>query len=173
MASGNQREIFLAGGCFWGVSEYFSRIEGVLEAECGYANGKLDNPSYEDVCTDKTGHAETVRVIYDPEQVTLGLLLAQFFKIIDPTVENRQGNDIGTQYRTGVYYTDEADLPAIDRAFAEAAAAHEAPIVTELAPLSSFWSAEDYHQDYLKKNPGGYCHIDFSSLADVRTKARS
>ena len=166
------REIYLAGGCFWGVAEYFSRIAGVLETECGYANGSLADPSYEDVCTDETGHAETVRVAYDPDEVTLATLLAQYFKVIDPTVANRQGNDIGTQYRTGVYYADEADLPVVEQAFADARAANASPVVTELAPLASFWPAEDYHQDDLKKNPGGYCHVDFSSLADVRTKER-
>lgn len=161
------REIYLAGGCFWGVEEYFSLISGVVDAVSGYANGHVDNPSYEDVCRGDTGHAETVRVTYDPRVVSLQTLVAQLFEIIDPTSANRQGNDVGNQYRTGVYYTDEADLPAIEAVFAEERLRHDRPVVTELEPLACFFPAEEHHQDHLRKNPGGYCHVSFDGPAEA------
>lgn len=160
---GQTKDIYLAGGCFWGIDEYFSRIPGVVGTESGYANGSTANPSYEEVCHG-SGHAETVRVTYDPARVGLATIVRQLFEVIDPTSRNRQGNDRGVQYRTGVYYTDEADLPVLRQVFADEQAAYDKPIVTELMPLESFYPAEEYHQDYLKKNPGGYCHVDFSSL---------
>lgn len=160
---GQTKDIYLAGGCFWGIDEYFSRIPGVVATESGYANGSTANPSYEEVCHG-SGHAETVRVRYDPERVALEVIVRQLFEVIDPTSRNRQGNDRGVQYRTGVYYTDEADLPVLRQVFADEQAAYDKPIVTELMPLENFYIAEEYHQDYLKKNPGGYCHVDFSSL---------
>lgn len=160
------KEIWLAGGCFWGVEAYFARVYGVADAASGYANGNKDHPTYEEVCYG-SGHAETVRVRYDPARVSLEKLLTLFFRIIDPTSLNRQGNDHGRQYRTGIYFQDPAD-----RAIAAAVIASEqkklsAPIVTELLPLQRFDLAEDYHQDYLEKNPGGYCHTDFSSLTNT------
>ena len=160
---GQTKDIYLAGGCFWGIDEYFSRISGVVGTESGYANGSTANPSYEEVCHG-SGHAETVRVTYDPARVGLATIVRQLFEVIDPTSRNRQGNDRGVQYRTGVYYTDEADLPVLRQVFADEQAAYDKPIVTELMPLENFYIAEEYHQDYLKKNPGGYCHVDFSSL---------
>jgi len=161
------REIYFAGGCFWGVEEYFSRIPGVTDATSGYANGTTENPTYEQVCSDTTGFAETVRVRYDPEVVSLRTLVEQYFKIIDPTSVNRQGNDVGTQYRTGVYFVNIDDQLVLESAFAGARARHGGTIATELKPLANFYPAEEYHQDYLRKNPGGYCHVDFSSLKDV------
>jgi len=161
------REIYFAGGCFWGVEEYFSRIPGVADATSGYANGTTENPTYEQVCSDTTGFAETVRVRYDPEVVSLRTLVEQYFKIIDPTSVNRQGNDVGTQYRTGVYFVNIDDQLVLESAFAGARARHGGTIATELKPLANFYPAEEYHQDYLRKNPGGYCHVDFSSLKDV------
>lgn len=160
---GQTKDIYLAGGCFWGIDEYFSRIPGVVGTESGYANGSTANPSYEEVCHG-SGHAETVRVTYDPARVGLATIVRQLFEVIDPTLRNRQGNDRGVQYRTGVYYTDEADLPVLRQVFADEQVKYHQPIVTELMPLESFYPAEEYHQDYLKKNPGGYCHVDFSSL---------
>ena len=160
---GQTKDIYLAGGCFWGIDEYFSRIPGVVGTESGYANGSTANPSYEEVCHG-SGHAETVRVTYDPARVGLATIVRQLFEVSDPTSRNRQGNDRGVQYRTGVYYTDEADLPVLRQVFADEQAAYDKPIVTELMPLENFYIAEEYHQDYLKKNPGGYCHVDFSSL---------
>lgn len=156
------KEIYLAGGCFWGVEEYFSRIEGVVDTDVGYANGRRENPSYEQVCTGTTGHAETTYVKYDEKAVSLEFLLEKFFKIIDPTLLNRQGGDIGNQYRTGIYYVDEEDIPVIQKKMEEVRDQYREPIVTEMEPLSSYYSAEEYHQDYLKKNPGGYCHVDMS-----------
>lgn len=158
------RAIYLAGGCFWGVEAYFSHVYGVKETKTGYANGKTENPGYYDI--NKTGHAEAVRVEYDPARVTLESLLARFFTIIDSTLLNRQGGDMGTQYRTGVYYEDESDLPAIKAAVAAEQAKRTKPVVTEVQRLSGFYDAENYHQDYLEKNPGSYCHVDFSSLYD-------
>jgi peptide methionine sulfoxide reductase msrA/msrB len=159
------KEIWLAGGCFWGVEEYFSRIEGVVDTSVGYANGETENPSYYDI--PYTGHAETVHVIYDAEKTSLEVILEHFFRIIDPTILNRQGPDVGTQYRTGIYYSDEKDKETIDQVIAEEQQKYNEPIVTEVKKLEHYYPAEEYHQDYLKKNPGGYCHIDFSSLKAV------
>ncbi len=158
----NLSTIYLAGGCFWGVEEYMSRIAGVYDAFSGYANGDTENPSYEDVIYEDTGHAETVRVVYDPMQVSLEELLDKFFKVVDPTTVDRQGPDIGSQYRSGVYYTDEADKAVIDEFIAELAKSYNKDIVVEVLPLDNFYDAEEYHQDYLKKNVNGYCHIDLS-----------
>lgn len=158
-------EIYLAGGCFWGLEEYMSRINGVVDATVGYANGTTENPTYEEVCYSDTGHAETVHVKYDASVISLGEILEYFFRVVDPTSVNKQGNDKGTQYRSGIYYTDEADLPVIEQSIKKQAASHSDPIVTEVLPLSGYHLAEEYHQDYLKKNPNGYCHIDIS-LAD-------
>lgn len=164
-----QAVIYFAGGCFWGVEEYFSRIPGVLDARSGYANGHTENPTYHQVCTGLTGHAETVEVRYDPSQVSLETLTEQFFEIIDPTSLNRQGNDRGTQYRTGIYYTHPEEQARFERILTEKQTHYARPIVVELMPLKNFYLAEDYHQDYLKKNPNGYCHIDFSSLKKLPT----
>lgn len=157
------KQIYLAGGCFWGVEEYFSRIEGVVDTEVGYANGKKMNPTYEQVCTGLTGHAETTYVKYDEKVISLEELLNRFFRIINPTILNRQGNDIGNQYRTGIYYTDFNDLEVINKVVAQEQKKYDKPIVTEVKELAFFYYAEDYHQDYLKKNPGGYCHVDMNA----------
>ncbi|MBQ5992776.1 MAG: peptide-methionine (S)-S-oxide reductase MsrA [Bacteroidales bacterium] len=153
------KEIYLAGGCFWGTEHYFKQIDGVLETETGFANGNTDNPTYEEVYTDTTGYAETVRVAYDETKVSLEFLIDMFFHAIDPTLLNRQGHDEGTRYRTGVYYTDETELPVIKRIFDEKQKLYDQPIVTEIAPLRNFFSADEYHQDYLDKHPDGYCHL--------------
>jgi len=155
-------EIWLAGGCFWGVEEYFSRIDGVLETSVGYANGTTENPGYYDIAV--AGHAETVYIRYDSDRVSLEDLLEYYFRIIDPTSMNKQGNDIGKQYRTGIYYTDESEKNTIMEFISREQEKYKAPIVTEVKPLENYYPAEEYHQDYLKKNPSGYCHIDFSSL---------
>jgi len=165
-----QREIYFAGGCFWGVEEFFSRIPGVLETSVGYANGTTPYPDYRSVCSGLTGHAETVRVVYDPELVSLSALTRQFFKIIDPTSINRQGNDTGTQYRTGIYYSDASEKQELASLMAELQSDCAIPFAVELLPLQVFWLAEEYHQKYLKKNPGGYCHIDFSSLDELHAE---
>ena len=164
------REIYFAGGCFWGVEEYFSRIPGVSDVTSGYANGATPNPGYKEVCSGKTGHAETVHISYDADRVSLKTLAEQFFKIIDPTSVNRQGNDAGSQYRTGMYYTDPADRPVLAAVMAEVQKHCGKPLAVELKPLENYYLAEEYHQDYLKKNPGGYCHISFDSLKDIRAE---
>jgi len=151
--------ITFAGGCFWGVEEYFSRIDGVLDTSVGYANGHTKEPTYEAVCTGKTGHSEAVSISYNPDIVTLKDLLKAYWAIIDPTILNRQGPDKGTQYRTGIYYTDPSDLQTIKESLNEEQLNYSEPIVTEVLPLEYYFNAEGYHQDYLKKNPGGYCHI--------------
>ncbi len=158
------RDIYLAGGCFWGVDAYMSRVYGVAEVVAGYANGRTENPTYEDVIYRNTGHAETVRVRYDPERINLRGVLENFMEIIDPTAVNRQGNDVGTQYRTGIYYTDERDLPVIREVLEEVKAEYKKPLAVEVEPLDGFYRAEEYHQNYLEKNPGGYCHVDMSQL---------
>ena len=152
--------IYLAGGCFWGVEGYFKRIEGVKDTTCGYANGRTENPSYEDVCRHDTGHAETVKVDFDDEVISLEDLLIYYFRIIDPVSVNKQGNDVGTQYRTGIYYTDESQLPVIKAAIEREQRKYSEKIAVEVLPIENFYTAEEYHQDYLDKNPNGYCHIE-------------
>ncbi len=154
-----KKTIFLAGGCFWGVEKYLSLLNGVTDTEVGYANGKTDNPSYEDVCYKDTGHAETVKVTYDSDKIKLENILSDFFNVIDPTSLNRQGNDVGVQYRTGIYYTDENDLEVINNALGNLSKQYDKPLAVEAKKLDNYWSAEDYHQKYLDKNPNGYCHI--------------
>ena len=138
------KEIYLAGGCFWGLQKFFDQFDGVVSTEVGYANGPEgaaeSAPSYEDVCR-SSGHAETVRVVYDETRLSLPELIGYYFMVIDPVAVNRQGNDRGIQYRTGIYFTDPGQYPELRR------------------PLRNFFSAEAYHQKYLEKNPGGYCHI--------------
>ena len=153
------KEIYFAGGCFWGTEHFFKQIEGVLETEVGFANGHTENPTYKEVYTDQTGFAETVYVKYNPDVVSLEFLLNMFFKAIDPTSLNKQGEDEGTRYRTGVYYTSDNDLPVIEKVFAQEQQNHQQPLAVEKQPLQNYYSAEDYHQDYLDKNPTGYCHL--------------
>ena len=151
--------IYLAGGCFWGAQRYFDCLPGVLETEVGYANGNTANPTYEQVKHENTGHAETVRVVYDPAAISLPELLEQFYKAIDPTSVNKQGGDAGVQYRTGIYYTDLAQKPVIEASLAQLQTRYVRPVAVEALPLTHFYTAEEYHQKYLDKNPGGYCHI--------------
>ncbi|MDR1984265.1 MAG: peptide-methionine (S)-S-oxide reductase MsrA [Prevotellaceae bacterium] len=153
-------EIYLAGGCFWGVEHFMSLIKGVVSTEVGYANGKTKNPTYEEVCKSNTEHAETVHVTYDADTISLEKILSLFFKIIDPTSLNKQGNDAGVQYRTGIYFTDSNDLPVIEKMIMELSIDYDKPIVIEVFGLKNFYTAEDYHQKYLEKNPAGYCHIN-------------
>ncbi|MHB1315728.1 MAG: peptide-methionine (R)-S-oxide reductase MsrB [Christensenellales bacterium] len=154
------KEIYLAGGCFWGTEKYLSEITGVVKTQAGYANGSTENPTYEEVCHHNTGHAEAVKVCYDPTLLSLELLLELYYDSIDPTTKNHQGGDWGLQYRTGIYYTDENDKEMIEASIAKLQRKHKAPIAIEVLPLYNFFSAEEYHQKYLDKNPGGYCHIE-------------
>ena len=152
------RTIYLAGGCFWGMQKFFDQFEGVVSTQVGYANGPDAAPTYQEVCRN-SGHAETVRIDYDETQLSLDRLLDLFFLVIDPLSVNKQGEDEGIQYRTGVYYTAADQLPALRAAFDREAAKVGAPLAVELLPLENFFPAEEYHQKYLDKNPGGYCHI--------------
>ena len=152
-------EIYLAGGCFWGTEKYLSSIRGVLSTQAGYANGKTENPTYEEVCHQNTGHAETVHVVYDSEMIPLEFLLELYYETIDPVSVNRQGGDYGAQYRTGIYYVDDRDLQVIKSSIAQLQERYDKPIAIEVAPLYSFSPAEEYHQKYLDKHPNGYCHI--------------
>lgn len=168
----SQAEIYFAGGCFWGTEHFLKQIRGVESTQVGYANSTVANPSYEQVCSGKTNAAETVKVVYDPEEVNLSLLLNLYFQTIDPTSLNRQGNDRGTQYRTGIYYINKADLPTINQAIQALATQYNKPIAVEVEPLTNFYPAEVYHQDYLDKNPGGYCHIN-PALFEMARKANA
>ncbi len=160
--------IYLAGGCFWGTEKYLSLVNGVVDTEVGYANGNTENPTYEDVCRRNTGHAETVRVVYNPEEIALEDLLKLFYKVIDPVAYNRQGNDIGTQYRTGVYFVNKEDEAVISASLDELQKKYSEPLAVELLELKNYYVAEEYHQDYLDKNPGGYCHIGKSEFDELK-----
>ncbi len=162
------KKIYLAGGCFWGTEHLFSLVEGVVGTETGYANSLVKNPTYKMVCTGETGAAETVEVEYDDTKIGLTDILMIFFKSIDPLSVNRQGNDTGTQYRTGIYYTDQAEVPAIEAVVATVQRRYSSPLAVEVGPLVNFYPAEDYHQDYLYKNPGGYCHINPDLFREVK-----
>ncbi len=152
------KTIYLAGGCFWGVQKFFDQFDGVLATETGYANGPDTAPNYQEVCAD-SGHAETVKIDYDENRISLTRLLDYYFMIIDPLSVNQQGHDTGIQYRTGIYYTDESQLPEIDAVYRDQEKKAGAKLAVEKEPLRNFFSAEEYHQKYLDKNPGGYCHI--------------
>lgn len=166
----NLKKIYLAGGCFWGTEHLFSLVDGVEKTVAGYANSDVPHPSYEMVCSGSTGAAETVEVEYDDAKVSLTELLSIYFKSIDPTALNRQGNDIGTQYRTGIYYTDSADIEVIEAFVAMVQRRLTEPLAVEVAPLRNFYPAELYHQQYLYKNPGGYCHVDPALFDEVRNR---
>lgn len=153
------KKIILAGGCFWGVEEFLSRINGVVSTEVGYANGRTENPTYEDICTKNTYFTEVCLVNYDENIISLKELLAKFWTIIDPISLNKQGNDVGSQYRTGIYYVEPSDLQDILNSKEELQKSYSKKIVTEVKPLENYYKAEEYHQKYLKKNPNGYCHI--------------
>ena len=150
--------IYLAGGCFWGMQKYLDQFQGILETEVGYANGPDTAPCYQDVCHD-SGHAETVKIVFDERIMPLETLLDYYFLVIDPLSVNQQGHDKGIQYRTGIYYTDPSQRPVIDAVCAREEKKAGQKLAVERLPLANFFSAENYHQKYLDKNPGGYCHI--------------
>ena len=166
--------VYLAGGCFWGMQKFFDQFGGVIRTEVGYANGPDKAPTYQQVCSD-SGHAETVRIDYDPDRISLEELLGFYFMVIDPLSVNRQGNDTGIQYRTGIYYTDEAQLPEIETVYQAEEQKAGARLAVELEPVKNFFPAEEYHQKYLNKNPGGYCHIAdrYFHLEQEQTEAQS
>lgn len=175
--------IYLAGGCFWGVEGYMEKVDGVVNVVSGYANGDIEDPSYEAVVRGDTGYAETVEVKFNPEKTDLIEILLYYFKVVDPTSLNKQGNDVGTQYRSGIFYTDDRQVADIEKVVDAEAEKYKKDIVVEVLPLENFYEAEDYHQDYLKKNPGGYCHINLDdaetgvqrddSLGDIELNIKS
>jgi len=151
----------LAGGCFWGMEEILRKLPGVIDTEVGYTGGELEHPTYSDLHTGRTGHAESIRIVFDPTKLSYGALLDTFFRMHDPTTKNRQGNDVGTQYRSAIFFTSESQRAEAEAAVkrAQQSGRWKKPIVTEITAAGPFWPAEDYHQDYLEKNPGGYtCH---------------
>lgn len=160
-----EKVIYLAGGCFWGTQKIFEQFDGIKDTEAGYANGPegFSNPTYKDVCND-SGHAETVKIVYDDSVISLTQILGYYFMIIDPTSVNRQGEDEGIQYRTGIYYIDEAQLPEINKAMKQESDRIGKKLAVEVKPLKNFWLAEEYHQNYLDKNPKGYCHVPLNLL---------
>ena len=168
----NTKEIYFAGGCIWGTEHFFSLVPGVVETEAGYANSKVATPSYKEVCTGKTGAAETVRVVYNPGSVDVEKLVGLFMLTIDPTSINRQGNDIGTQYRTGIYYTDAATGAEVAKALQPYRQRYGRNFAVETGMLENFYPAEDFHQSYLDKNPQGYCHINPRLFEVARTGGR-
>ena len=161
--------IYLAGGCYWGVEKYMANMPGVEETEVGFANGHIEAPAYVQVKKGDTGHAETVRTVYDDAVIPLEKLLRLFFRIIDPTSFEQQGEDIGNQYRTGVYWTDPADEPIVREELGKLQEQYAAPLVVEACPLDRFFPAEEYHQKYLDKTPGGYCHVPWEEIDWVKT----
>ena len=168
MEGKNIKEIYFAGGCFWGTEHLFQLIRGVVKTEVGYANGKIKNPTYEQVVSHTTGFTETVKVQYDADEVNLPLLINMFFKSIDPTTIDRQGNDMGDNYRSGIYTTDPSAEAIVKTEVAKLAKNYDKPVVVETIQLKNFYKAEDYHQDYLVKNPGGYCHIPLSVFEEAK-----
>jgi peptide methionine sulfoxide reductase msrA/msrB len=161
------KTIYIAGGCFWGLEKYIGLVKGVVDVEAGYANGANASATY----GDGSGYAETVKVAYDPSEAPLPFLLDLFYDAVDPTSVDRQGNDVGAEYRTGIYYTDPVDAPVIEKSLAELQKRYAEPIAIESGPLVHYTRAEEYHQDYLQKNPGGYCHIP-EKLFDAAAAAR-
>lgn len=153
------KKIVLAGGCFWGIQEYYSRIEGIVKTQVGYANGTTNNPTYEEICNKNTGFAEVCYIEFDENIISLKEVLEKFWVVVNPTSLNKQGNDIGSQYRSGIYYFETTDIPIIKGSIEELQKKYVKKIVTEVKPLENYYKAEEYHQDYLKKNPKGYCHI--------------
>ena len=156
--SNNIHIIYLAGGCFWGLQKFIDQFDGVLETEVGYANGPKENPTYNEVCNN-SGHAETVKIIYDKNKIKLNKLLEYYFMVIDPISKNKQGGDIGIQYRTGIYYEKEEDLKDIEDMINVQKGKYKKSLAIEVRKLENFYPAEEYHQKYLEKNPDGYCHI--------------
>ena len=164
MSESSQKATF-AGGCFWGIEKYFSKLDGITATRVGYTGGTVKNPNYEQVCTGKTGHAEAIEVTYDPKRIRYEDLLEFFFRHHNPTTLNQQGPDIGTQYRSAIFThsQEQADLALKAKAALENAKIFKSPIVTEIAPAKEFYPAEEYHQKYLEKNPHGYCSLQVQS----------
>lgn len=163
-----KKEIYLAGGCFWGTEKYLKNIQGVLSTEVGYANGSTENPTYEEVCYNNTGHAETVKVEYDDEKIVLPFILKLYYDVINPISINRQGADRGVQYRTGIYFTEDSDEAIIHESIRELQKKYKEKIAIEVNHLDNYYKAEEYHQKYLDKNPTGYCHIGKNKFINAK-----
>jgi peptide-methionine (S)-S-oxide reductase len=163
------KSIIFAGGCFWGVQHYFHMVKGVMLSKVGYIAGKTEFPTYEQVCEGNTNHTEACKIEYDSNQTDLLILLDHFFNIIDPTVINRQGMDVGTQYRTGIYFYNDEEKKIINDYIESIKDNYRERIVVEVAPAGQFWDAEEYHQDYLINNPEGYCHIGINKYQSILT----
>jgi len=163
------KKIVLAGGCFWGVQAYFDQVNGVLNTVTGYTDGDKENPTYEEVCQG-SGHAEAIYLEYDETMTSLELILKHYFNIVDPTQINRQGNDIGLSYRTGIFVYDEDDLQFVESYVSSIKGQYSKPIVTEIKLLKHFYKAESYHQKYLAKHPNGYCHINLNAVRNIQKK---
>ena len=166
------KTIYFAGGCFWGTEHYMGQFDGVIETAVGYANGHVAQPSYQQVYTDQTGHVECVRVMYDESILPLRTLCRMFFRSIDPLLLNRQGEDVGTRYRTGIYWTDEEDRAEVELVWQEVQAKYVETLAVEKMPLECFYPAEEYHQDYLDKHPMGYCHIPMALMLMAKESNR-
>ena len=162
-----EKIIYIAGGCFWGVEEYYKRLKGVLETKVGYANGNSANPTYEDVKKHKTTHAETLELKYDDSVISLEKILEHFLRFVDPYSIDKQGEDIGHQYRSGIYYINDLDKDVIVNYFNKVL---NNDYKIEILPLSNFYPAEEYHQDYLEKNPNGYCHVNSGLIKNSERK---
>ena len=164
------KRIVLAGGCFWGVEAYFKLLKGVIDTEVGYTNGNFDNPTYQDLIKHRATHAEAVAITYDDKLISLETLLGHMFRFIDPTSVDKQGNDIGHQYRTGIYYKDESDREVALAFLNKKAEFYKKPLAIEVIPEQGFFNAEEYHQDYLDKNPYGYCHVNLGLVKKEERK---
>ncbi len=164
------KKIIVAGGCFWGVEAYYERVKGITKSLVGYTDGEGKNPTYQEVCA-SSGHVESVLLEYDENIIDLRRILDHFFNIVDPTLLNRQGHDIGVQYRTALFYFSDEDKDFIKNYFDEIKKNYKKPILTEIKPAGVFWPAEEYHQKYLDKNPNGYCHVDLDSVNKIEIGA--
>ena len=162
-----EKTIYLAGGCFWGMERAMQMLDGIVSTKVGYANGHTDDPTYKEVCTDTTGYRETVKVVYESKKISMRKIIDAFFICIDPTQANRQKEDVGSQYQTGVYYDNEGDLPLLRKIFEEKKASCS-EFHVELKSLERFYDAEDYHQNYLINNPNGYCHVSLEEFEEIR-----
>ena len=164
------RTIVVGGGCFWGVQEYYRRIKGIIDTKVGYAQGDVENPSYEEVKSQATNHREVVELKYDEKEISLEKIIELLFRIIDPTIQNRQADDIGTQYQCGIYYTDDSEQEEILSYINNLKTNYDKPLTVEIEKLRCFYDAEEYHQLYLVKNPTGYCHVDFGKIREDELK---
>lgn len=163
-------KVYFAGGCFWGVEAFFKKVYGVSDVVSGYANGTGEDPSYQDVMEGADDFVEAVEITFDPNRIDLKTLVDDLFLVIDPTSKNKQGNDVGVQYRTGVYTKSRADLDVLQQSVDEQQSYYDNKIVTEVEPLENFYLAEEVHQDYLEKNPNGYCHVDLGIVDELAVR---